>query len=204
MTVSEILFESILSSLKIDFEKIPESNKKRPDYKVGKETISYWEIKEITKNPDEKKIITSISHGEQEVYSVNSKRVENSIKDASVQLKSYGDIKFPRVVVLHDARDFFVKDLLFDGYVKSAMLGVGHYKENVDGELVEIYRKKGLFSDRKRYISTVAIMYAENNEIVFFHNPHSNNPLIVSQILDKFPHHYRAVTESRGLSWVKV
>jgi len=204
MTVSERLFESILSGLKIDFKKIPECSEKRPDYKVGKEIISYWEIKELTENPDEKQIVNSISAGEQEVYSVNSKRVENSIKEASVQLKSYGDIKFPRVVVLHDARDFVVKDLHFDGFVKSAMLGSGHYQENADGELLEIYRNKGLFSDRRDYISAVAIMYAESNEIVFFHNPYSQNPLIDCEILEKFPHHYRAITESGGLNWVKV
>ena len=62
MTKSEVLFEEILRNKGIQFQKIPESkNEERPDYQVGEgDSSSYWEVKEIEENPEEKKIIESI------------------------------------------------------------------------------------------------------------------------------------------------
>lgn len=83
MTKSEALFEEILSSLQIKFKKISEGDIQRPDYIVGEgDNISYWEIKEIVENQDEKNIINSIDSGNMDAYSVNSKRIKKRIKKA--------------------------------------------------------------------------------------------------------------------------
>jgi len=86
MTRSEKLFEEIFEGFQIKFEKIPESNvrnEERPDYEVGEGgSLSYWEVKELEENPHEKEVVKAISNGEEEIYSVNSKRVRRSIQKA--------------------------------------------------------------------------------------------------------------------------
>ena len=119
MTESEDLLEELLSSNNIDFQKIPESTIPTPDYKViidGEE--SYLEVKELEENPQEKSILNDIKNNCNDVYSVNSQRVLNSIKSASKQFKGYGVTNSPCIVVLYDARDFATMDFLFLQYIQ--------------------------------------------------------------------------------------
>ena len=88
MTESEKLLETILANKKITFEKIPEGEVKflkTPDYLVMlNSTKTYWEVKELKENPSEKSILNS-----DEIYSVNSIRVSNNIKDACNSLLQF-------------------------------------------------------------------------------------------------------------------
>ena len=157
MTESEILFEKLLLSKNISFQKIPESTTPTPDYKVtigGRE--SYWEVKELKENPDEEGILKNIKNDCNDIYSINSKRVSNSIQSAAKQFKKYGVTNSPCVVVLHDSRDFATMDFLLLQYIKTAMLGTASFIENTDGTALEINRKDGLFTKRKKYISAIA------------------------------------------------
>ena len=73
--------------------------------------------------------------------------------------------------------------------------------ENSDGELIEIKRHPGLFTNWYKFISAVAIMYKETSNLEFFHNPNSINPLVNEKIIEKFNVHYYANIYKNGLKW---
>ena len=123
MTESESIFENLLSERNINFRKIPESSIKTPDYEIIHGGRSYWEIKELTENPNEKSILNQVKNGISDVYSVNSHRVKDSIKKSCQQFIDFGVTKYPCIIVLYDSRDFITKDLLFSKCVKTIMLG---------------------------------------------------------------------------------
>ena len=54
-TKSEKLFEEILKRKQIEFNRILEDKNKTPDYEVVLDGIkTYWEIKELSENDDQK------------------------------------------------------------------------------------------------------------------------------------------------------
>jgi len=208
MNRSEKLFQEIFERFQIKFEKIPEStvnDEKRPDFEVGEgNTLSYWEVKELEENHHEKRIVKAISNGQKKIYSVNSKRVKESIRKAFHQFESYGVEESPCIVVLHDARDFMVKDFLFHQYIQSAMLGNAQFIEDQEGDLKEIYRSEGLLTNKRKYVAAIATMHAETKEIVLFHNPNSEHSLDNHGILGMFKHQYHAQNTDNGLAWIKI
>jgi hypothetical protein len=176
MTESEEIFESVLLKKGIIYERIPEAESRTPDYKINLGCAdTYWEIKELEENLNEKEILKKIEVNEQEDYSVDSSRVANSIKTASAQFKKYGVDSYPCVVVLYDSREFFVRDFAFSGKVLIAMYGSPEYIENLNGELVEVKRNKGLLTNGKKYISSIAILYGHTKDLTFFHNRNANH-----------------------------
>ncbi len=205
ITKSEILFVEILDSLDIYCEKIPETNKsKTSDFKVGKKNTSYWELKGLNENDNEKSIIKNVENGVLKSYSIDSKRVVNSIKNSKGQLKKYSNLGNPCILVLSDDRDFITKDLFFTDKIKSLLLGNRHYQENEKGELVEIYKELSMFTNRKKYISAIAIMYHDSKEIIIYHNPYTDISLVGSSILEKFPNQYKVEKNEIGHYWEKV
>ena len=205
MTESETIFESILQGKGIPYDRIPETISRTPDYKINIGfTDSYWEIKELGKNPSEKEIIKNIEMNQQEAYSVDSSRVVNSVKSASDQFKKYGVASYPCVVVLYDSREFFIKDFAFAGYVQTAMYGSAEYIENSNGELVEVKRYNGLLTNRKKHISAIAILYKHTKNLFFFHNRNASHSLSENKILSKFDEHYRFESTDKGMEWKKI
>ena len=205
MTESEILFEKLLLSKNISFQKIPESTTPTPDYKVtigGRE--SYWEVKELKENPDEEGILKNIKNDCNDIYSINSKRVSNSIQSAAKQFKKYGVTNSPCVVVLHDSRGFATMDFLLLQYIKTAMLGTASFIENTDGTALEINRKDGLFTKRKKYISAIAVISRGSKDILFLHNSNTSHPVLRKWLLPIFTTHYQAVIDAQSLQWVKA
>ena len=205
MTESESLLEELLSSKDIEFLKIPESITPTPDFKVtihGEE--SYWEVKELEENPDEKGILKDIKNGCNEIYSVNSQRVENSIKFAAKQFKGYGVTDKPCIVVLYDSRDFATMDFLFLQYIQTAILGSAEYMKKTDGTVVEVNRRDGLLTQRKKYISAIAVISRYSKDILFLHNPNTSYPVLNKWLPPIFTTHYQAVTDAQGLQWIKV
>ncbi|WP_160106178.1 hypothetical protein [Pseudomonas izuensis] len=202
MTESEILFEAILSNRAIPHTKIVESADRTPDYEViigGKK--SYWEIKQLDENPSEKTILKKVESKAVEIYSIGSIRVSECIKSASGQLRDYGNKGNICIVVLFDARDFCTKDLLFETYIKSAMLGTAEYMQTQDGTLKEIKRHNGLLTNRMKYISAVAVMYKATKELVFYHNPNTTNKIKHEDHFKTFTNHFHAVRTDTGLEW---
>ncbi len=192
MTKSEEIFESLLKDKGIIYERIPEASSRTPDYKINLGCIdSYWEIKELEKNSKEKEIIKNIKMDKQEAYSIDSTRIENSIKSTKGQFKEYGVLSYPCVVVLYDSREFFVKDFAFTGCVENICFGPREYAPNLNGELREVKRSNGLFTNRKKYISAISILYQHTKELTFFHNRNANHPLEENEILSKFGKHFR-------------
>lgn len=113
MTKSEDIFECIMNNNQVDFEKIPESISKTPDYETTVSSdVIYWEIKEIKENQEENEILEKTKKHIDFVYSVNSKRVEYSIKKAARQLKEHSEKSKPCIVALFDVRDFAVQDFV--------------------------------------------------------------------------------------------
>ncbi|WP_043317149.1 hypothetical protein [Microbulbifer sp. HZ11] len=204
MTESEQVLERIFKTKEISFKKIPESATRTPDYEVvAGFSKSFWEVKEICENGEEKEIIRKFEADQGEIFSVHSKRVESSIKSASGQFKSFGVTNYPCIIVLTDVRDFSVRDICFELYIKSAMLGSAEYMEFRDGSVREINRKNGLMTNRMSYISAVALMYCATDQLVFLHNPNTCNEL-PEYFFNKFPEHYKVVNTSIGLEWTKV
>ena len=145
-----------------------------------------------------------MKNGNLDSYSVHSKRVKRSIRKAFHQFESYGVTDYPCVVVLYDARGFWVKDRLFHKFILSAILGNGHYMKNQEGELVEIGRNEGLLTRRRNYISAVAIMYSENQEIILYHNSNASTKLHKASVLSKLIYQFYAKQTDKGLKWVEV
>ena len=205
MTESEVLLEKLLSTMNVDFQRIAESSTPTPDYKVtinGEE--SYWEVKELEENQDEKNILKDIEKDSADIYCVNSKRVSHSIKSAARQFKGYGVTNSPCIVVLCDSRNFATMDILFSEYIKVAMLGSAEYIHKTDGTISEISRKDGLLTRRKEYISAIAIISKYSNDIRFFHNPNASYPVLDKLLSQMFLTHYKAVIDAQGLKWIKV
>jgi hypothetical protein len=84
------------------------------------------------------------------------------------------------------------------------MLGTAEYMQQKDGSLVEIKRNHGLLTNRKRYISAVAVMHKKTRKMVFYHNPNANIPLVSSDLLKKFEHQFQAVFKEKRLEWIRV
>lgn len=206
MTRSEQLLEEILQRYGITFTKIPESKvdgEKRPDYLVGSEhSPTYWEVKELEENPVEKKIIEAANNSLSEVYSIDSERLAGKLEAAFKQFESYKVTHHPCVIVLYDARSFFTHDLLFEQKITSYIIGHGHYMENEDGKLHEIYRTKSILYRKKHYISGL-VNIRRNNEIAFYHNPHTQNSLHGHNLLKSIPIQYVASKMKKGLVWVQ-
>ena len=196
MTESEEIFESVLLKKGIIYERIPEAESSTPDYKINLGCDdTFWEIKELKENPNEKEILKKIEVNEQEDYSVDSSRVANSIKTASAQFKEYCVESYPCVVVLYDSREFFVRDFAFSNQVLTAMYGSPEY---------EVKRNKGLLTNGKKYISAVAILYGHTKDLTFFHNRNANHSLIGNKILSKFDKHYYFESTDRGMEWKEI
>lgn len=205
ITKSERLIEEILSDRAIAYNKIPVSTERTPDYEVVLgDTKSYWEIKELTENPTEKQIVNNVNSGIIDVYSIDSKRISESIKSAAGQLKIYGNAGNICIVALFDARDFSTKDFLFDMHLKSLMLGIAEYMQMQDGKLKEIRRNNGLLTNRMRYISAIVVVYEKTKDLVFYHNPNAQNKIGHEDFFKKFTHHFHATQTSSGLEWIKI
>lgn len=191
--------------MSITFDRIPESSTPTPDYKViinGEQ--SYWEVKELGENQAEENILKDIENGSGEIYSVNSKRVENSIKSAAKQFKGFGVTNSPCIVVICDSRSFATMDIFFSEYVKAAMFGIAEYMLESDGTMSELSRKDGLLTKRKGYISAIAIISRYSKGITFLHNPNANYPVLDKWISLLFSNHHQAKIDTQGLRWVKV
>ena len=206
MTRSEQILEEILTGCGISFKKIPESQisgEKRPDYLVGTEDRpTYWEVKELDENPEERKIINSATGQLSEVYSVDSERVADKLDAAFKQFESYKVTDHPCVIVLYDARSFFTFDFLFEQEISSHLIGNGHYTNNECGESREIHRTKStLYRRGKHYISGLAVI-RRNNELVFYHNPHTTNPLTDCDLLTPIKTQYVASKKENGTTWI--
>lgn len=205
MNESEKLFEKILTKPGITFSKIPASEIRTPDYKVFIGSLeTFWEIKEVKENESEKDIVKSVESGQVKVYSVNSDRVEASIKSAAGQFKSYKVTDRACIVALTDLRDFSVKDLFFTQVVQSKMIGSGHYMQDGNGQYFECFREAGLFTNRKNYISAIAIMFKATEDIVFLHNPNANISILSEPLMEAFEHHYFVIKGQYGLEWKKL
>jgi hypothetical protein len=205
MNESEQLFENILTKHGIGFSKIPESVIRTPDYKISFGALdTFWEVKGIEENELEEGILKSIEQAKNETYSVDSDRVENSIKSAADQFKAYKVTDKPCIVVLADQRVFAVKDLLFIRAVQNKMIGIGHYMQNGNDRDYECSREPGLLTNRKNYISAIAIMFKETEQIVFFHNQNANISLLNSLVTTLFEHHYVVIKGQYGPEWKKL
>lgn len=205
MTESERLIEEILSERSIPHNKIPDSTTRTPDYEVELGgTESYWEIKELSENPTEKQILDDVNSGIIEIYSIDSKRISESIKSASGQLRNHGNAGNICIVVLFDARDFATKDFLFELHLRSSMLGSAEYMQMQDGKLKEIKRNTGLSTNRMKYISAIAVMYKKDKELIFYHNPHALNKIEHEVFYKKFTNHFNAIQTTIGLEWIKI
>ncbi|MCO1335456.1 hypothetical protein MO867_14045 [Microbulbifer sp. OS29] len=206
MNNSEVLLSELLSSLDIPHEKIEENEENKvPDFEVRWEgKSSYWEVKGLDSNKDEKKIIRNIQNDEVQPYQVNSKRVKDSIKDASYQFEEHGVTGHPCIVVIYDNRDFSVMDFMLPNYIKSAVAGKPEviYKNGTYRECKRYYEM--LSPVRKTYISAVALLSPNGKKITFYHNPYTNNPLIDSRLMKLFSSHYQAIPTEQGLTWTEV
>ncbi|MGH8493928.1 MAG: hypothetical protein ACRERR_12625 [Moraxellaceae bacterium] len=203
MTHSEKTLVKIFKNRGLSPIKIPESefnNEKRPDFEVliG-ELITIWEVKEITENPSEKEI--ELGNLPDQTYSVeSSKRIEKHIDKARKQFISYSANDKPCIIAIMDKRGFFTKDLLLPDEIMLTLAGRGHFMEGSSGQLLEIHRDKSRISEYG-FISAIAILYQEKEEIVFIHNPHAKFPLNTSDFSLIFKKNYRPRLTDKGLQW---
>jgi|GEM_PF-3125454 len=204
MNESEEALESLLTSSKIIYQKIPEEGLPTPDYEVvigNKKT--FWEVKELKENAHEKKILSKIESDELGIYSVDSKRIENSIKKACSQFKGYQVINSPCVVILYDSRNFAVMDFLFTNQLMAVLFGTSVFMENTSGELFEAKRNNGLLTNRRKYISVVGIINYGKVGISFYHNPYTDHP-ITPNFLSTLGEQFKSIETPQGLGWKKV
>lgn len=205
MTPSERLLVKILNRHGLDPVKIPESNitgEKRPDFEV--EIGHYhttWEVKEINENPKEQKIEKTISEGQ--TYSIDSeRRVKDDINRAIKQFISHGSTSTPCIIALMDNRGFFTKDLVLPYKIMLTLAGRGHFSTNQNGHRYEIYRDKSRISDHD-FVSAIALIYKETEEIIIFHNPNAKFPLTSPPFTAILKNNYRLEKNDRGHDWIQ-
>lgn len=204
MTKSETTFSNLMEHFGIRAEKIPEGNEKSPDFELVIEGQSqYWEIKELEENPEELKIMSDINNDSNDIYSVNSKRVERIISDAAKQFTGYGVTEYPCVVALMDNRDFAVKDFFLPQWVRTSMLGRAEILLT-DEVSKELSREPGLLTNRKKYISAVVLFNTRNTNIWCFHNPNTENSIMESSLTGIFKRQEVAVQKENGLYWETI
>jgi hypothetical protein len=206
MTESENLLEDIFKKFGIAFERIPKSSvpkEKTPDYLVPIGTVnSYWEVKELEPNDDEMAISKSFETGEGEIYTVNSRRIRNSIKSACEQFKRYKVTDSPCVIVLYDARPFETIDILFYSEITSAMLGTSEFMKERNGEIKEISRKGALLNkSSKTYVSAIVVIHDHIKDVVVLHNPNARFSLLESPLKTWLNHHKVSKLTEKGVVW---
>lgn len=209
MTESENLLEEFFEKFGIAFERIPKSSmphEKTPDYLVPIGDVkSYWEVKELESNEDEEAISNAIHMGVSEIYSVNSRRIRNSIKSACEQFKNYGVTDSPCVIVVYDARPFETRDFLFQLEVKAAMLGDAEFIARNNAVIKEVSRKNALLNRKsKAYISAIVVVYDYAKEVVVLHNPNAKFSLLGTPLSTVLNHHEVANFTENGLVWERV
>ncbi len=205
MTESELLLQKILTAKGVKHKKLPESGIRTPDFEViCGDLVSFWEVKELEENPDEKGILKNQEAGQGEIYSIDSDRIENQIKSACGQFKKYGVGDKPCVIVLCDVRGFAVKDLLLIQNIQTLMLGSAEFTQNRDGQWIEVHRHSGMFTSRKQYVSAVVVIFSATEKALVLHNPNASNSLLGSELMSVFPDQYQAIVQSNGLCWKKV
>ncbi len=205
MTESEEIFESVLKMKGIIYERIPRTNMLTPDYKVKLDcTDSYWEIKELDINKNEKEILKNIEASLIKGYSIDSfRRVAKKIKKASNQFKVYGVVSYPCVLVIYDSRPFAVMDFGFVDSVLTKMYGNAEYEENLKGEFIEVNRSIGLLTNKHKHISAIAFLSKKKKDLIFYHNKNTSNLIQENQSISKFENHYIFERTRKGWEWIK-
>lgn len=203
-TKSEKIFEEILGRKKIVFNRIAEDANKTPDYEIILDDMrTYWEIKELSENEDQKKLRKQIDQGEVLAIDIQSDGLEDKIKKAKQQFKGYKVENQPCIIVIADCREFFFKDFNILISLKGLIIGNAHYAENEDGYLTEIYRELGLLTNRGKYISAIAFLNEKQQDLIFLHNPNTIYPLLNGPLTSLFKHHEFVQKTKQGLTWVK-
>ncbi|MFB2764726.1 hypothetical protein [Marinobacter shengliensis] len=201
MNEAENLIDEILTDHGIDHRKLPELGGPTPDFEVWVgDSISYWEVKQFVENPYEKEVLA----GCHEIYSINSDRIEDRVKSASLQFKGYGVTGKPCVVAICDNRDFAVKDMLLVPNIQSAMVGAASFLLEKNGRLVEVNRRPGLFTNRKKYISAIVVAFMATKKLMVLHNANTVHSLVGSPLMANFSHQYQARDTGEGLRWERV
>ena len=144
-----------------------------------------------------------IDQGEILTLDIHSKGLENQIKKAKKQFKGYKVEDRPCIIVLADCRDFFFKDFSICLSLKNLIIGNGHYKENEHGFLTEVYRELGLFSNYGKYVSAIALIKENQQDLIFLHNPCAIHSLLNDTLTSLFEHHEFVQTTNHGHIWVK-
>lgn len=206
LTVSEKLLNDILCRKGLSPIRIPPSGvdgERRPDFKVEiGHTTTIWEVKEICANPNERSIEEAVSEGC--VYSIKSKpRLNSDIDSAIKQFISYGCTNNPCIIAIMDNRSFFTKDLILPSLIMSILAGRGHYSTNENGESYEIHRDKSRISNHT-FLSAIALIHKETEEITLFHNPKSAFPLVFPYLTTVFKYHYHLEKKEHGHIWTQT
>lgn len=191
INVTEDLFEQFCQQEGIPFERIRESNERRPDYVLSLGKIKLIaEVKAIEPNAEEKAIIEA---GPEEMdpektfhWGIPGERVRKKISEAVPQLKSYSTREQPTILILHDTAKFWPE--LLDSYaVMVAMYGVESIqvssKPAPRGGASILRRwhgsRKKLTNKHNTSLSAVGILTHENSGIYLnvFHNWYAKAPL---------------------------
>lgn len=100
LTKSEAIFEDFLRHYGLPFERIPEANNPRPDYRVTAGTVRLMvEVKELLKDDDFSKepfVVSSRTVGD---------HIRSKIREASKQVRFGADQGIPSILLIYNALD---------------------------------------------------------------------------------------------------
>ena len=188
MTESEIDTIRFFDEIGCDLIRIPESSEKTPDFFIETEKQKIFiEVKEITDNDEDKKLIEEVAtHGQVGAHDGPEvgKRFRPAIQSANKQLKKKCKEGEPGLVIIQDVRDFFTKSVMPQEEIKQAMFGDRVTWISVNTKEIEsdIFQENKTTTNAKNTtISAVGLMMknSHNNKLTLHihHNPHARNKL---------------------------
>ncbi len=189
MTESEIDTIRFFDEMGCNLARIPECSEKTPDFFIETEKQKIFiEVKEITNNDEDKRLIKEVStHGQTGMHNTPGvgKRFRPAIHSANKQLKKKCKDGDPGLVIIQDVRDFFTKSVMPQEEIKQAMFGDRVTWISVNSKEVksDIFQENKTTTNAKNTtISAVGLMVknSQNNELTLHihHNPHAKNKLI--------------------------
>ncbi|MDR0532321.1 MAG: hypothetical protein LBH01_00025 [Verrucomicrobiales bacterium] len=189
MNASEIQFENLCKTSGITYQRIPEGERKSPDYFIkGWDFNALVEIKEICPNPEEKRLarLPLEEWGEKECTYYGGPpgdRIRNKINDAMKQFKAYQGNEFPYIIVI---ANLTIYPELTDQYaITSAMFGYeailisSEVAPEGGAKILKRWHGHGkkTTTTHNRSLSAIGVLDMTQPLLHIFHNPYAVKPI---------------------------
>jgi hypothetical protein len=187
-TKSEQLFEAFCEQIAVEWRRVPEARKRRPDYEIyTNNTRIIAEIKQTDPNEEEKNLEKRQRKGEAVVFGTTpGERIRRALRAANPQLKQLSCGKLPALLIMYNNSPC---SLHTDPYsVMTAMRGIDMIPVSVpkDNSVSPTFgdplsgQERGMRPDANTTVSAIAVLRAVSPghcHLDVYHNRFARTPL---------------------------